>query len=76
MDYVQVIIPDPDMYKFFEKGTRGGISFISNGYSKANNNYLKSYNPKQKSKHIIYLYGIIYMVMQCLNFFEQKDSNG
>ena len=35
-------ISDPEMYKFFEKGTRGGISYISNRYSKANNKYLKS----------------------------------
>ena len=31
------LIPDPDMYMFFEKGTIGGISHISNRYSKANN---------------------------------------
>ena len=38
------------------KGTIRGISYISNRYSKANNNkYLKSYDPKQESKHIIYL---------------------
>ena len=43
-------IPDPDMYIFFEKGTRGEISYISNGYTKANNKYLKSYDPKQESK--------------------------
>ena len=24
------LTPDPDMYIFFEKGTRGGISYISN----------------------------------------------
>ena len=28
---------------------------VSNRHSKANNKYLKSYNPKQESKHIIYL---------------------
>ena len=28
---------------------------ISNRYRKANNKYLKSYEPKQESKHIIYL---------------------
>ena len=33
-------IPDPDMYIFFGKGT------------KANNKYLKFYDPKQESKHI------------------------
>ena len=43
------------MYIFFEKGTRAGMSYISNRYRKANNKYLKSYDPKQESKHIIYL---------------------
>ena len=28
---------------------------ISNRYSKVNNNYFKSYGPKQESKHIIYV---------------------
>ena len=45
----------PGMYIFFEKCTKGGISYISNRYSKANNKYLKSYDPKQESKDIIYL---------------------
>ena len=49
------LISDPDMYIFFEKGMRGGVSYISNRYSKANNKYLKSYDPTQESKHIIYL---------------------
>ena len=43
------------MYIFFEKSMRGVVSYISNRYSKPNNMYLKSYNPKQESKHIIYL---------------------
>ena len=34
---------------------RDEVSYISNRHSKANNKYLKSYGPKQKSKHIIYL---------------------
>ena len=49
------LIPDPDMYILFEKRTRGGDSCISNRYSKANNKYLKYYDPKKESKHIIYL---------------------
>ena len=49
------LISDPGMYIFFRKGTRVKISYISNRYSKANNRYLKYYDPKQESKHIIYL---------------------
>ena len=49
------LISDPDMYIFFEKGMRGGVSYISNRYSKANNKYLKSDDPKQETRHIIYL---------------------
>ena len=46
------LISDPDIYIFFEKGMRKGVSFICNRYSKANNKYLKFYDPKQESKHI------------------------
>ena len=49
------LFPDLDIYIFFAKGTRGGISYISNRYSKANNKYLKSYDPKEELKRIIYL---------------------
>ena len=49
------LISDPDMYIFFEKSMRCGVSYISNKYSKANNKDLKSHNPKQELKHIIYL---------------------
>ena len=49
------LLTDPDMYIFFEKGTGGGMSYISNRYSKTNNKYLKSDDPKQELKHITYL---------------------
>ena len=49
------LISAPEMYIFFEKGMRGGASYISNRYSKANNKYLKCYDPKEESKHIRYL---------------------
>ena len=31
---------------FFERGMRGGVYYISNRYSQANNRSLKSYDPK------------------------------
>ena len=46
------LIPDPDMHIFFEKGTRGGISYISKIYSKATNKYLKPYDSKRESKDV------------------------
>ena len=48
------LITDPGMYILFKKRTRGGTSYISNRYSKANNKYLKSYDPRQEPKLIIY----------------------
>ena len=41
------LISDPDMFIFFEKRTRGRISYISNRYSKFNNKSLTSYEPKR-----------------------------
>ena len=51
------LIPDPDIYIFFEKGARGGISHISSWYRKANNKDLATYVPpkNKKSKHILCL---------------------
>ena len=56
---------------------RGRFSYISKRYSKANNKYLKSYDPKQKSRHTMYLdANNLYGYMLCLNFFKQVDLNG
>ena len=49
------LLPHPDMYIFFEKGMRDEASYISNRCSKTGHKCLKSYDPKQESKHIIYL---------------------
>ena len=48
------LILDIDMYLFFKKAIRGGVSYIYKRYSKTNDKCLKSYDPKQESKHIIY----------------------
>ena len=44
------LIPDTDMYIFFEKGARSGNSYISNRYSKASNKYK---NQESKINQII-----------------------
>ena len=48
------LIPDLNMYFFFGKDMRGGVSYISKRYSKTKNKYLKSYDPKQDLKYVIY----------------------
>ena len=45
------LVSDPYMYIFFEKGMSSGVSYISNRYSKDNNKYLRSYDPKQDINH-------------------------
>ena len=49
------LINDIDMHLFIEKGKRGGISYIANRYMKANNPYMKCYNPEDDTTYIIYL---------------------
>ena len=47
------LISDIDKYYFVEKVLREGISYISKGFSEANNKYMKNYYPTKKSKSII-----------------------
>jgi hypothetical protein len=44
-----------DMLELIENNMRGGISMISTRYAKANNKYMKDYNPKDPSSYIMYL---------------------
>ena len=48
-------ISDIDKYLFFEKGLRGGISYIAKRYAKENNIYMNDYDPKKPSTFISYL---------------------
>ena len=45
-------ISDPDKYMIFEQAMRGGVSYINERYSVANNEYCKDYD-KEKPKNCI-----------------------
>jgi len=49
------LISDIDQFLFIKKGIRGGISYISNRYAKANNKFLNNYNPLNPTNLIIYI---------------------
>ena len=40
-------ICDIDQYLFIEKGTRGGVPYITKRYAKANNKYMSDYDPNK-----------------------------
>ena len=48
-------ISDIDQYLFIEKGTRGGVSYITKRYAKANNKYMCDYDSNKQSTFITYL---------------------
>ena len=49
------LLTDYDILMMVEKGIRGGVSMISTRYGKANNPYMKDYDPDQPTKFISYL---------------------
>jgi len=49
------LLTDSDMYLFFERGIRGGMSCIFKKLQEANNKYLKVYDKSKKTNYIIYL---------------------
>lgn len=46
-DIKSQLMTDMGMFQFIEKGIHGGISYIANRYSKANNKYTKNYNAEE-----------------------------
>lgn len=49
------LISDIDIYNFIEKGIRGGISVITHRHAKANNKYMKDFDPTDIVSFITYL---------------------
>ena len=62
MNEVQLeLLTDPDMFLFFERGVRGGVSMITKKYAKANNHYMgNDYDPSMPSAYIPYLDANLY----------------
>ena len=49
------LVSDVDMFQFFEKGIRGGTSYIAHRHSKANNKYMETYAEDDEDKYLMYL---------------------
>ena len=65
------LISDIAMYLFFEIGIRGGVSYISKRYSKANNKSLTSNDLKKPEEIILHTWTkIIHIVMLCIGFYQ------
>ena len=73
------LIPDPDTYICsLKKVEEVEFLIFSNRYNKSSNKYLKFYDPKQESKHIIYLdannlYGYAMSTFFLTSGFKQID---
>lgn len=48
------LLTDLEMYKFFQKGVRGGLTQCCHRYSKVNNKFIKSFNPDIPSSYLMY----------------------
>ena len=48
------LITDPDKYLFIEKAQRGGMSFIGQRYSEANNKYMENFDETKESTYLMY----------------------
>jgi hypothetical protein len=48
------LLSDVNIYQFIEKGMRGGTSYISHRYARANNKYMSDHDPGKPSSYIMY----------------------
>ncbi|XP_075214221.1 uncharacterized protein LOC142320115 [Lycorma delicatula] len=68
------LVRDPDMYLFFEKGIRGGVSMIPNRYAVANDPNQHDYYDENKPKKYIKYYDVRSLYGRCMK--EPLPVNG
>ena len=49
------LISDIDMHLFFEKGMRGGVSYIAKRHSKANNKYMEKCDGSEEKVYLLFI---------------------
>lgn len=67
------LLTDLDMYLFFEKSIRGGLSQISKRYAKANHKGLADYKPENIDEYILYLDANNLYGAGMVSYLPQKD---
>lgn len=72
------LLTDVDVHLFVEQGTRGGISMVSKRFAKANNAYVKDYDPNKPNNYISYLdpNNYCWAMWPCVNHFERIILHG
>ena len=70
------LISDIYMYLFIEKGMRGGICYIAERHSKANNKYMECYDSSKESICITYLDANNLYGLAMSQYFHIVDLNG
>ena len=65
------------MYSFIVKGMRGGISYIAKRHSKANNEYMQSYDVNNSSKFNLYGWALVqYFPNSGFKWLNQRKIDG